>query len=210
MDQELICAIADEIIRQLTASGQLCPAPRPQEDPASPEGKASALLDPVSDPDALARMMRSTTARIGVGRCGPRLKTRTLLALRADHAQARDAVFADVDPQVLEQAGLFTVQSRCPDKTTFLTRPDLGRLLSPEAEKTLREKCLPNPDVQIYAADGLSATAIEANLTRILPVLTDSSPPWACGWAHPFSSASGGWAPKSMWPSCWAPRWCVP
>ena len=102
MDQEQICAIADEIIRQLTASGQLCPAPRPQEDPASPEGKASALLDPVSDPDALARMMRSTTARIGVGRCGPRLKTRTLLALRANHAQARDSVFADVDPQVLE------------------------------------------------------------------------------------------------------------
>ena len=133
MDQELICAIADEIIRQLTASGQLCPAPRPQEDPASPEGKASALLDPVSDPDALARMMRSTTARIGVGRCGPRLKTRTLLALRADHAQARDSAFADVDPQVLEQAGLFTVQSRCPDKTTFLTRPN-ARLLVTETQ----------------------------------------------------------------------------
>ena len=30
------------------------------------------------------------------------------------------------------------------------------------------------PDVQIYAADGLSSTAIEANLERILPVLTDT------------------------------------
>ncbi|MFR2897974.1 ethanolamine ammonia-lyase light chain EutC [Hungatella sp.] len=27
---------------------------------------------------------------MGVGRCGPRLKTQTLLKLRADHAAARD------------------------------------------------------------------------------------------------------------------------
>ena len=31
-----------------------------------------------------------------------------------------------------------------------------------------------NPDVQIYAADGLSSTAIQVNLPKILPVLIDS------------------------------------
>ena len=119
-------------------------------------------------------MKKRTTARIGVGRAGPRLKTKTLLTLRADHAQARDAVFADVDPGVLETAGLFTVQSMCADKDTYVTRPDLGRRLSPEAETALKERCVQNPDVEIFAADGLSSTAVEANLNKILPVLTDS------------------------------------
>ena len=31
-----------------------------------------------------------------------------------------------------------------------------------------------NPDVQIYAADGLSSTAIQVNLPKILPVLMDA------------------------------------
>lgn len=52
-------------------------------------------------------MMKATTARIGVGRAGPRLNTRTLLTLRADHAKARDAVLLDVEPAFLNDLGLF-------------------------------------------------------------------------------------------------------
>ena len=96
-----------------------------------------------------------------------------MLTLRADHAQARDAVFVDVDPTFIESLGLFTVQSACNDKDMFITRPDLGRRLSEEAVRTLKERCIHNPDVQIYAADGLSSTAITANLANILPVLND-------------------------------------
>lgn len=186
MNQELIAAIVTEIVRQLEATGSVrlpgstssasaVPAPAKEwEDITSPECKAIPLIENPEDPEALQRMMKRTTARIGVGRTGSRLKTQTMLALRADHAQARDAVFADVDPKVLEEAGLFTVQTLCEDKNTYVTRPDLGRQLSPEAVQTLREKCVANPDVQIYAADGLSSTAIEANLTKILPVITES------------------------------------
>lgn len=186
MNQELIAAIVTEIVRQLETTGSVrlpgstspasaVPAPAKEwEDITSPECKAIPLIENPEDPEALQRMMKRTTARIGVGRTGSRLKTQTMLALRADHAQARDAVFADVDPKVLEEAGLFTVQTLCEDKNTYVTRPDLGRQLSPEAVQTLREKCVANPDVQIYAADGLSSTAIEANLTKILPVITES------------------------------------
>ena len=181
MDQQLISMIADEIVRQLLATGnvRLPGSQRPESqggtmDITSPACKAIPLLDHPRDPDALARMMKTTTARIGVGHCGPRLKTQTMLALRADHAQARDAVFADVSEEVLKEAGLFTVQTMCQDKNTYITRPDLGRILSPEAQQTLRERCIKHPDVQIYAADGLSSTAIEANLTKILPVLTET------------------------------------
>lgn len=177
MNQELISAIVEEVVRQLMASGQMdCApsAPKVCQDITSSECKSTPLLDNPQDKEALERMIKRTTARIGVGRAGPRLKTQTLLALRADHAQARDAVMKDVDPKVLEDAGLFCVQSLCEDKDTYITRPDLGRQLSPEAVRTLKEKCIPNPDVQIYISDGLSSTAVEANARKILPVITEA------------------------------------
>ena len=177
MNQELISAIVEEVVKQLMASGQIDLSPKKQctcEDITAPECKATPLLDKPQDPEALERMIKRTTARIGVGRAGPRLKTQTLLALRADHAQARDAVMKDVDPKVLEDAGLFCVQSLCEEKDTYITRPDLGRQLSSEAVRTLKEKCIPNPDVQIYISDGLSSTAVEANARKILPVITEA------------------------------------
>jgi len=115
--------------------------------------------------------MRSTPARIGVGRAGPRLKTQTLLTLRADHAAARDAVMMDVPEQLLERLGLFSVQTCCTSKDQFLTRPDLGRQFSLETLEEIKLRCRKSPDVQIYASDGLSSTAIQANLANILPVL---------------------------------------
>ena len=145
-------------------------------DLASPQAKAEILLRSPQDPDALLRMKARTTARIGVGRCGPRLNTRTLLTLRADHAAARDAVFTDVDQAMLDRLGLFTIQTRCRDKNEFLTRPDLGRQFNEETLAGLREKCVRTPDIQIYAADGLSSTAVNENLPNILPVLLEGLP----------------------------------
>ena len=176
MDNELVALIVEEVLKQLGAAkgGK---EEKPQctdcDDIASASCKAIPLIE-AEDPDALLRMKRKTTARIGVGKVGARLKTQTMLTLRADHAKARDAVFADVDPEMIEKLGLFTIQTTCEDKNTYLTRPDLGRQLSKEAIRTLKEKCVMNPDVQIYAADGLSSTAIQVNLPKILPVLTDS------------------------------------
>ena len=182
MNQELIERIIAEAIRQLEQSGCVvlpnCTeeeiVPQPCEDIVSPACKAVPLLENPLDPEGLARMKKQTTARIGVGRCGARLKTQTALALRADHANARDAVFADVDPKFLESLDLFQVQSACKDKDTYLTRPDLGRLLEKPTLDELKKRCVLNPDVQIYAADGLSSKAIEANLGRILPILVQA------------------------------------
>ena len=177
MNQELISAIVEEVVKQLMATGQIMLPTSGSftcEEITSADCKASSLLDNAQDPEALERMVKRTTARIGVGRAGPRLKTQTLLALRADHAQARDAVMKDVDPKFLDNAGLFTVQTLCEDKDTYITRPDLGRQLSPDAVRTLKERCVQNPDVQIYISDGLSSTAVEANATKILPVITEA------------------------------------
>jgi ethanolamine ammonia-lyase small subunit len=188
MDQKTIDQIADWIAAKMKSAAGIRDEPainqRGQtdaekaesvfEDIDSPECKAVPGLKNPKDPEALLRMMRSTTARIGVGKTGPRLLTRTLLTLRADHAKARDAVFADVDPNMLKKLNLFTIQTQCENKDVFITRPDLGRKLSDSAVDTLRKNCVKGADVQIYAADGLSSTAIEANLPRILPVVRDA------------------------------------
>ena len=143
----------------------------PDFDIASEEVKKIPLLENPIDPTELAHMKKRTTARIGVGKCGARLNTQTMLTLRADHAKARDAVMKDVDENLLKSMNLFSVKTQCDTKDIFITRPDLGRKLSEEGVATLKEKCAKNPDVQIYAADGLSSTAINANLDKIMPVL---------------------------------------
>lgn len=142
-------------------------------DITSKESKAQPGLKNPEDMDALLRMKSKTPARIGVGRAGGRLTTKSMLTLRADHAAAKDAVFMDVNEELLNKLGMFTVQTKCTDKNQFLTRPDLGRTFSDEALSLIRSKCTMNPQVQIYACDGLSSTAIEANLENILPAITD-------------------------------------
>ena len=144
-----------------------------EEDITSREVKKRPLIDQPQDPEALERMMRLTTARIGVGCAGPRLKTQTLLTLRADHARARDAVMLDVHQDVIDNLKLFSVQTRCQDKNEFLTRPDLGRRLSEDGVQKVKDQCIEGPDVQLIVADGLSSTAINANIENVLPVLMD-------------------------------------
>lgn len=165
MNEEIIAIIVEEVIRRLG---------KERADDIAGVEKLKAPAFDFADPDALERMKKRTTARIGVGRAGPRLTTQSLLELRADHAKAKDAVFADVDPKMLDGLGLFSVQTRCDTKNTFITRPDLGRLLSDEAAQTVKNRCEASPDVQIIAADGLSSTAIETNLPKLLPVLTEA------------------------------------
>jgi len=172
MNQEMISAIVTEVLKELQKQGKLNGLTN--EDITSSEARAILGVDNPVDRDGLERMMKKTTARIGVGKAGARLKTETMLTLRADHALARDAVFADVNQSLLDSLGLFSVQTKCEDKNKYITRPDLGRILNDDAINTLKTKCLLNPDVQIYAADGLSSTAIEANLSKILPVITDA------------------------------------
>ncbi len=142
-------------------------------DITAPEIRTVSLLDHIEDPDGLERMMKHTSARIGVGSCGARLRTQTMLTLRADHAAARDAVFKDVSQALLDRMHLFTVTTCCTDKDNFLKRPDMGRIFPESSLRILREKCRQGIDVQIYASDGLSSTAIEANLENILPIIME-------------------------------------
>ena len=113
-------------------------------------------------------MYLDMNCRLGIGKAGARYKTLPQLMFRAAHSAAQDAVFSDVDQEFVDNLGLFTVQSRCESKDEYLTRPDLGRRLSEEAVKTIKEKCEMNPQVEIFVFDGLSSAAVAANTEDVL------------------------------------------
>ncbi len=142
-------------------------------DITSKEVKSVPLLENSADEEGLLRIMNKTPARIGVGRAGPRLKTQTLLALRADHAAARDSVFADVNEDLIKQMNLPAFTTCCVDRNEHLTRPDLGRKFSSETVSAIKSACTANPDVQFIVSDGLSSKAIEANAANVLPSVID-------------------------------------
>lgn len=140
-------------------------------EPTEDEERYRMLVDNPVDADGLRNLMATTTARLGVGRAGPRPKTATALLFQADHGVTQDAIHGEVSQELRDKFDLFTVTTRVEDRAEFLLRPDLGRLLNDEAKKLIAEKCIKGPDVQLCVVDGLSAAAIENNLTDIYPVI---------------------------------------
>lgn len=121
--------------------------------------------------DQYMKLKKKTPARVGIWRTGPRNTTETLLRFRADHAVAQDAVWSHVDEDFLKELNLPMVQTKIHDKEEYITRPDLGRQFDEENTKKIKEIAKAKPRVQIIVADGLSSTAIEANLKDILPAI---------------------------------------
>lgn len=130
-------------------------------------------VDDPNDRRALERIADATPSRLGVGRSGTRPRTSSVLSFRADHARARDAVLTQVSDEAIEEAGLLRIRSRVTDQDEYLARPDLGRQISDETATRIREECVRNPDVQILVCDGLSSTAVETNVSDLLPMLVD-------------------------------------
>ena len=123
-------------------------------------------------------LRRLTPARIALGRTGTSMPTRAQLDFQFAHAQARDAVHlpfdhASLSEQLAERGReSLLLHSAAPDRNSYLQRPDLGRKLSTESAKALREYAAAHPggvDLAIVVADGLSALAVHRHT---LPFLT--------------------------------------
>lgn len=180
-----------EIVRRVIAELHLEDAPDPtasaapsvsRQEPAATEGAEIADIRTVDyrqvydvpnaqHPEEFARIKARTWARLGQGRTGPRYKTASLLRFWADNASAMDAVFTDVSQEFLDELGLFSVQTRCTSKDEYLTRPDLGAQFDDEALAEIKRRCQSQPQVQVFVSDGLSSTAVEANVRDLLPAL---------------------------------------
>jgi len=143
-------------------------------------------------PDVLRKIRERTPARILVGRSGAAYSTSTQLELREAHAAARDAVRAELDLGVvfgaafLKQWNLFEVCTEAHSKEEYLLQPDLGRRLNETSRKELSKRCSRGNDIQFAIGDGLSVTAVAAQVPSLLPLLHEGAR--ARGWTigNPF------------------------
>lgn len=138
------------------------------------------------DQEGLARLKSTTPARLGIWRAGTRFKVDPWLRFKMDLASAKDAVLKEVDPEIIDKLGLFTVQTVVENKDQYLTRPDLGRKLSEEAKEKILKECPKSADVQLVVADGLSSTAIEANALDFIPAFEQAIKNYGLKMGKPF------------------------
>ena len=131
--------------------------------------KKQLLVENPHDREGYLDMKSKSPARLGTGRAGARYKTITALRVRADHAAAQDAVFSDVSEEFIKENNLKPVKTLCNDKDEYLTRPDLGRKFSQETLEEIKQICKTNQKVLLVVGDGLSSSAIEANLKDSIP-----------------------------------------
>ena len=122
-------------------------------------------------PEEARILATRTPARVAAGRAGTRPTTAALLALRADHAVAADAVRGEVDPGLPASWGcVLSLSTLAGDRAAYLDRPEDGRRLRPEDAARLSES-VKGCDVLVAVADGLSNAAVEAQAPLVLPVL---------------------------------------
>lgn len=130
-----------------------------------------------------------TPARLFVGRAGPAYRTATQLALRQDHAAARDAVQAelsllkDFDRDFVARWELFTVSAQAASKADYLLHPEKGRRLSDPAREEIARRCSTKADLQIVIGDGLSVAAVITQAPLVLEALMREAEGvgWRCG-----------------------------
>ena len=114
---------------------------------------------------------RATPALYGFENAGPRPADQVSRRLKANQAEAREAIARDLDLDALKQLAPFRVmETAAADKESHLNSPALGSRLSAASATELTAE---NNDVQIVVSDGLSAEAVHANLAELLPVLLD-------------------------------------
>jgi ethanolamine ammonia-lyase small subunit len=137
----------------------------------------------------LKKVRAQTPARLLAGRSGAAYRTCTQLELREAHAAARDAVRAELnlftdagvncesDPrnQFVRRWNLFEVCSQAATKNEYLLRPDLGRRLNDASTTEIQQRCTKGRDLQIVIGDGLSVTAVAAQVPRLLPFLSEGA-----------------------------------
>ena len=119
-----------------------------------------------------------TDARVSLGRHGAGLPTRAQLSFLLDHARAREAVWTSIDRALLtdrlNRLGLSVVKvdSMAPDRSIYVRRPDLGRMLAQDSAERLKQAgAAKGYDVAIVVADGLSSSAVDLNAVPLIEAL---------------------------------------
>ncbi|HEY6467983.1 MAG TPA: ethanolamine ammonia-lyase light chain EutC, partial [Candidatus Acidoferrales bacterium] len=127
-------------------------------------------------PEIVRKIRARTPARLLVGRAGAGYRTGTQIELREAFAAAKDAVRAEMSlEQTLGQSfvarwRLFGVRSKASVKDEYLQRPDLGRHFDDASRAEIVKRCARGCDFQIAIGDGLSVSAVAAQVPALLPL----------------------------------------
>jgi ethanolamine ammonia-lyase small subunit len=122
-------------------------------------------------------LRRHAVARIGLGRTGVSIPTPHQLRFQLAHAEARDAVYSELNmPEMVQQLetlrlDTLALDSAARDRVSYMKRPDLGRRLSAASADQLTRFAAGGPpsyDVVFIVADGLSASAVQRHAAPTL------------------------------------------
>ena len=176
MTEQEIRSVVEQVLRRMEKST----AGAPQQTAGSTDAisdirdvdiRQQYLVENAKDSSAFRVMKERTPARIGVGHCGARYRTETMLRFQADHAAAQASVFSDVPQEWLDKQGWPCFQTTCETRDMFLTRPDKGRVFSDEVLRSIRSRIPSDARVVLYVADGLSSSAVLHNAEDLVPVI---------------------------------------
>lgn len=146
MDEKDLRSIIEQVLTEMNVSGAkpaekaaaacACESAPEVEDGCIPDIteidiRKQYLVKNPENGEEYAELKMNAPCRLGIGKAGARYNTLPQLEFRAAHSAAQDAVFNDVDAEFVEKMGLWTVQTQCDSKDTYLTRPDLGRQAQP-------------------------------------------------------------------------------
>ena len=191
MNKQELSAMVAEILQTMGKEPQVkgndykptMPEPKPMdthyedgdfvEDVSKLDLRKLYLVEEPAQEQKFRQLKERTPARLGSGRAGPRYKTLTMLRFRADHAAAQDAVFSQVPEDFAAKNDLVAVQTKCKDKDTYLTNPNLGRVFDEENQQKIRSAITGKPRVQILVGDGLSSAAVMANAMDCAKAIRD-------------------------------------
>ncbi|MBN2234403.1 MAG: ethanolamine ammonia-lyase light chain EutC, partial [Opitutales bacterium] len=100
---------------------------------------------PTVDRDPWDALRGMTDARIALGRCGAAPPIAAVLDFRLAYARARDAVHSPFRSKELADAlsrmhPCLLLDSRAPDRHSYLSRPDWGRQLSDSSLQVLDQQ----------------------------------------------------------------------
>jgi ethanolamine ammonia-lyase small subunit len=139
------------------------------------------FLLPGNQPELVQKIRARTPARLLEGRAGAAYRTGTQMDLRLAHANARDAVRTELDTsgqfgvEFVKQWNLLEVCTQASSKDDYLLNPSLGRGFSEASRAELLQRCATRNDLQIAIGDGLSVTAVIAQVPTLLPALYDGA-----------------------------------
>lgn len=143
------------------------------------------------DREGYMKMKEFTSGRLGIWRAGPRPLTKAYLRFLADHSAAQNAVWSDVDAELVKELGFIPLSTIAVDKAEYIKNPNTGKKLTDEAIETVKKNTVKNLNVQIVFADGLSSRAIEKNAADFLPAFEQGLKSLGLSFSTPFFVTNG-------------------